>query len=482
MVDDAYELHPERLEIDGARLHSRRPRRVSDTYHDTHDLRLARWGVTLRWREGDGWTVKIPRRSRGGEVLDRDEIAVPGEPGTVPPAAIDLVVPFTRGAPLERVADLRTARVVRVWRDLDGGVVGELVDDRVVGDRRGEEVTFRELEFELAEGVDDDVLDHVADRLGLVGDATPKLVRVLGKRAAAPADVALPELGGKPTGADVIHRAIAGSVRHLLLHLPSARIGERPRGVHQSRVATRRLRSDLATFTPLLDQAWAKDLRGELRWLASELGHVRDADVLDARLSTALAEDDAFPTAAGVEIRARLASQRVRDRGALLVHLADERAIELYDHLVAAAAEPRTRGRADKKATNVLPPLVAKSWRDLRRGVRALPSEPSDSELHEIRSLAKRVRYAAEAVAPALGKDARRFAKSAARIQTTLGERNDDAVAAAWLERAAADGLGSQAAFVAGRLAERFGAGDPVDRDAWRAHYDDMRRRSDWLD
>jgi CHAD domain-containing protein len=247
-------------------------------------------------------------------------------------------------------------------------------------------------------------------------------------------------------------------------------------------VATRRLRSDLATFAPLLDEVWAKDLRRELRWLATELGHVRDADVLDARLSTALTDDDAFPTAAGVEIRAHLASQRVRDRGALLVHLADARAIELYDHLVAAAAEPRTRGRADKKATKVLPPLVAKSWRDLRRGVRALPVEPSDAELHEIRILAKRARYAAEAVAPALGKDARRFAKSAARIQTILGERNDGAVAAAWLERAAADGLGPEAAFVAGRLAERFAAGDPVDRDAWRGHYDDMRRRSDWLD
>ncbi len=38
------------------------------TYYDTVDRRLARWGITLRHRTGDGdramWTLKLPRTAR----------------------------------------------------------------------------------------------------------------------------------------------------------------------------------------------------------------------------------------------------------------------------------------------------------------------------------------------------------------------------------------------------------------------------------
>jgi glutamate-1-semialdehyde 2,1-aminomutase len=77
-----------------------------------------------------------------------------------------------------------------------------------------------------------------------------------------------------PTGgvAVVIRDALDSSVQRLLLADPIARVGEDPEGVHQARVATRRLRSDLRTFAPLLDPVWVTSLRDELRWLGSELG------------------------------------------------------------------------------------------------------------------------------------------------------------------------------------------------------------------
>ncbi|HEY6708812.1 MAG TPA: CHAD domain containing protein, partial [Actinomycetota bacterium] len=31
-------------------------RRLRTTYYDTSDLRLARWGASLRYRPGEGWT------------------------------------------------------------------------------------------------------------------------------------------------------------------------------------------------------------------------------------------------------------------------------------------------------------------------------------------------------------------------------------------------------------------------------------------
>jgi len=44
---------------------ARVPRALMAVYYDTPDLRLARWGVTVRHRTGDGsgWTV-TPQRAR----------------------------------------------------------------------------------------------------------------------------------------------------------------------------------------------------------------------------------------------------------------------------------------------------------------------------------------------------------------------------------------------------------------------------------
>ena len=64
-----------------------------------------------------------------------------------------------------------------------------------------------------------------------------------------------------------------------------------PDGVHKMRVATRRLRSALATFRPLLDRTITDPLRDELKWIAAELGGARDAEVLRMRLLDELAAE-----------------------------------------------------------------------------------------------------------------------------------------------------------------------------------------------
>lgn len=484
MVADDFVLRPERLVITGASLASRRTRWVHDEYHDTADLRLARWGVTLRWRDGEGWTVKIPRPSRGPLVLDRDEVHVEGAHGPVPAEAVAFVAPFARGAALERVADIATDRTARVWQRPDGSTLGELVDDRVTGTTEAGTVGFRELEFELDADADPAVLTSVAEQLGIAGGgrAMPKLVRVLGDAAAEPPDVICPTLAKRPRAAEAIRAVIAGTVAELLTNVPAARAGTSTEGVHRTRVATRRLRSDLQTFEPLLDKKWATRLRRELRWLTSELGRVRDADVLDIRIGEMLESHPEIDPVGGAELRSHLARQRDRDLETLLVHLADTRAVELFDHLVDAARSPRTRKRARKRrAAAALPPLVRASWRALRTAVDDLGPSPTDAELHRIRILAKRVRYAADAVSPAVGKEARRFAKAAASIQDSLGDINDSAVAAAWLERSAASDLGPRGAAAAGLLAEQFRAHAAAERTDWRKAYEKMRRRSGWL-
>jgi len=46
--------------LEGVTADAADEKRLETVYHDTPDLRLARWGVSLRHRAGEGWTVKLP--------------------------------------------------------------------------------------------------------------------------------------------------------------------------------------------------------------------------------------------------------------------------------------------------------------------------------------------------------------------------------------------------------------------------------------
>ena len=97
-------------------------------------------------------------------------------------------------------------------------------------------------------------------------------------------------------------------------------------------------------------------------------------------------------------------------------------------------AGPRSCPSADAPATEVLPPLVQGPGRSSAATSSALPDDPPDEALHDVRIRAKRCRYAAEAVAPALGTDARRVrARRSPTLQDVLGDHQDAVVAAAWL-------------------------------------------------
>jgi CHAD domain-containing protein len=484
ILSDSDELPDLSGAIDGATLGAVEERLIVDTYYDTADLRLARWGCTVRYRQGDGWVVKIPRSSKG-LVVDRDELAFGGKPGDPPARVLNLVAPLSRGAAIEEVASLRTRRHARAWAN-DGAVpVAEMTLDEVAGTATGSDaVCFRELEVELAPDADARLLDGIVERLSSTDDAVPdpvpKLVRVLGSAATEPADVVPSKLPAKPTAAEVIEAALSKSVVRLLLHLPVARLGTDPEGVHQARVACRRLRSDLQTFESLVDAEWAAALRVELRFLIDDLGLIRDSDVLGARLLAAIDSDPEIDREAGLMIVGRLHDQRKRDRQRLLRRLGNERTMTLLDDLVVAANAPATLPRAARPAKKVMPKLVRKPWRHLHRAVERLGDDPSPAELHRIRILSKRVRYASEAVAPATGKRAARFARDAADIQDALGELNDAAVARAWL-RSTAGELDGPTAFVAGQLAQQLANDAGPNLERWRSAYRSMTRRADWL-
>lgn len=203
---------------------------------------------------------------------------------------------------------------------------------------------------------------------------------------------------------------------------------------------------------------------------------------IDAARS-AVAEARALPAGdqrAASSLLAILEQEIAGLRKKLMADLDSERYIALLDRLVDAALAPATAADADLPATGVLPVLAAGPWRRLRSAVRQLPDNPTDPELHRIRILAKRARYAAEAVAPVAGPAATSFAKAAARVQTVLGEHQDSVTAQAWLRSARVSG---RRAFAAGELIAMEHVAAAEARDRWPKAWDalDRKRLRSWM-
>jgi CHAD domain-containing protein len=453
--------------------------RLQTVYFDTGDFRLARWGISLRHREGLGWTTKLPAED-GGDLLIRGEFTFPGEEATSPPdEAIDLIRAYVRTATLRPVVRLRTIRRMIQLLDLDDRHVGDIVDDEVsVLAGRRIAARFRELEVEITDATPDGLLDEVLGRLRAAGagspDPTPKYVRAVGPLATQPPEVLVGPLSAGPSVSEVLGRALAVSIVHLMRHDVVIRLDADPEGVHQARVSARRLRSDLRTFRTLLHPDWAGPLREELRWLGTVLGEARDADVLSERVQGRAELIPATEAPGVANVLEALAQRRKEAHGVVIEALRSERYATLLDRLVEAAHHPMVLPEADAAVTEIVPNLIRGPWEHLRKAVRAVGKRPSDVELHTIRIRAKRVRYAADALAPIMGKPARRFADAAAGLQTILGEHNDAVVAESWLRAWAAGHRSNDAAFAAGMLAGIERAAAQEARYRWRRAWKTM--------
>ena len=466
------------LSVAGLEVISAPPRHLDAVYYDTVDLRLVRWGCSLLHRTDEGWTVKLP------PVEDQDpkarrEIRFKGRWDQIPPGAAALVRVYARRAQLQQIARLRTVRRPVKLIDGSGRSLAEVVDEDVsTYGGRGPAGRFREIEIELAEGTDEGLLEGLASRLRTAGAGSAtrmsRLARALGTPALQAPDVVVVEPGDEHNAGDVIKAAIARSVLRFVVHMPAVQIGEDTEALHQARVATRRLRSDLRTFGPLLDEGWVTSLRDELRWMGDALGKVRDVDVLMLRLdatSTHLLEADRYPLRVMMTM---LQTERERRRRTLLTAVDEDRYLELLDRMVDAANQPRLLSSADRPFREALRELVRAPFELLMQTVLELPDKPTDPDLHRIRIRAKRVRYAAEAVAPLAGKKATRFAKAAARLQDTLGDLQDASVAHAWLSMSAHHH--PAVAFTAGQLAGFELARADSARTGWAVAWQELSR------
>jgi len=419
----------------------------------------------------EGLALEQSRRGPRRMLRSMPDRALPWQPAT-PPLPVDLAAP-PHGPPLVPIAAFSGRRTSFPLVSVDGAFQAVLLAGklRAVADERP-------VARLLLEGPAAALLAMAQTLVADLALLPPRASLAEEGRALARGEAPRPRRRGPSDLAEAatVEAALAGAIGHLLevmLHFaPACQLDEGPEGVHQTRVALRRLRSILKTFRPAARCPALDAFDAELKALADKLGPARDWDVflggLGAAVAAAMPDDHriaALTKAAAARRDAAYAALRVELEGAGFRRLALAGIALLHQApWRQPPAEDIAGERAGERATRLAQPLVAfacelldKRWHKLRTEGEDI-AEHSAEALHELRLEAKRLRYAAELFAPLWsGKATRRFLKRLAALQEDLGIANDTTVARSLVgslgRTVPAWAIGAVEGFAAGRVA-----------------------------
>lgn len=446
-------LHPEDADAvpgiplpDGWQAGPARTTHLRNTYFDTPDRAVLRSGAALRLRyDGTRWLQAIKTGGSGTLGLhERGEYEMPCAGDALAWDALAAACPcgFVQDAELRAaVGPVFRTDFTRTCIDLEGpdGARVELACDRGVAATEHDDIPLCEVELEQRAG---DVAAlhalarHLAEHVRLWPEDRSKAERgyaLADRRVDAPVHAGAPaETAGMRTR-EACAALVADGLLQLQRNLPAMLAADDPEGVHQARVGARRLRGALALFAPYVPRKHSRALRADLKWLCAPLGAARDWDVLRLRLQREMAGAAADPLAAAL---LELVCSR-RDAAYALLH-ERLRAHRCGAVLLDAAAWVRAcdadlplRKRASRPIEATAPGLLDDAYEAVRAGGRHFRRR-STEELHALRLLVKKLRYAVDFFGPLFpSKRQRRFARRVRRLQERLGAFNDCFVAEA---------------------------------------------------
>lgn len=209
--------------------------------------------------------------------------------------------------------------------------------------------------------------------------------------------------------------------------------GKDPEGVHQMRVATRRIRAAFRTFKRVLPSDLINDFSGEFKWVADCLGAVRDLDVYLSKLDEYAANIPQKYAASLNRYEQYLVDQRQNARKQLLDCLSGER----YRKLTTAFANVFQHKLSELSQAEFSRPsiaaaalrLIRKQHKVLRKNRRSITKHSPDKELHALRIECKRLRYLFEFFEPFYGKELKNSIRRLRKLQQVLGDFQDACVA-----------------------------------------------------
>ena len=469
---------------------------LKSIYYDTADRLLQDNGLALRVRQSGQRFVQTVKADSAVDPLRRGEWEA-SVPSIAPDVA--LAMPFVpaklredlRCQPLQAVFIADIHRLQRLV-DLPDAVI-EVAFDRGVLKAGGRAEPVSEIELELKEGsaaaiyglalqlaefgaLRPSIRSKAARGFDLASDAPPpaKRARKLDVDPGAPLE-------------DAFVVILASCLRDLLVSMPAAEDGRDPEGVHQVRVASRRLRSALDSMRTVVPSPTLDALRHDAQWMASSLSGARTWDIFQGETLPAVAGScPAIPGFAtlgeGAEDRRQSAYADARRA------LADARSTRF---LLRLGGWIEARGWRSDAAPESLPLLAEPAFsfarrilslhhsRVLKRG-RHFKSQTA-SERHKLRLAVKKLRYVADFMLPLCTdrKSAKQYTSRLSQFQDELGAFNDMATTGELLADlvAASAENGAAAAAIAGWQAHAMVGAEARLRDAWR---DFSRMRPPW--
>lgn len=431
---------------------SLRSRQLVTTYYDTDDHRLARRQLALRVRQAGRkfvQTLKTASDGQGAEVARGEwEVELPdGTPQLTAfnePAVLDLtglILPDELRPTFE--TRFRRQAMLIEWPDANRQPAQiEIAFDRGTIRADSAEAPICEIELELKRG-EPRALFELAQSLRALAPVRlqpqDKAARGYGLLTGNPPawrKARSVQLQDTMTVEDALQAILGACVRHWMENEAATHDARDPEGLHQIRVALRRLRSALTLFKTALGEQARVDWGTELRWLLGPLGPARDLDV--------------FATETLVPVRAG----RVGDPAlAVLAELVDDARWKAHHHVRETLASERYGDVAFGLACWV----ACRGWRQgadidvllaQRRNVRDFAAEILTRRhrqvrkrgrnfagldpvaRHDLRILFKKLRYGTEFFASLFpGREFDRYRAAASRMQDLLGLMNDVAVA-----------------------------------------------------
>jgi triphosphatase len=487
------------------------PAELVSVYFDTKKLKLRKKGLALRVRQIGQRHVQTVKQ----DGLARTGLFVRGEwehdiGGTEPDldAARKTALEPLLGKKLRRgLTPVFTTRVQRTVHSIrKGNAEIDLILDkgRVQTSRRS--APLCEVELELKQGEKADLFNlarRLAEEVPIQLAVTSKAER--GYRLATGDESEAVKIAPVILTPDLdVHSAFqtiaAACLRQLAANVPLIR-AEDAEGLHQARVALRRLRTTISLFSPMVEDPQTGALKVELKWITGELGPARELEVFLTEVVKLLA--DGKKRAPGLAVLARDLRQQRKDackRARIAVESARFRRLVVDTLAWIEVGDWTHNGR--KTARSLRERTIADAGADelKRRWEKVLKKGKEVDRLdperrHKLRIQAKKLRYAAEFLAAAFpGKKSarlrKRFLSHLKELQDALGELNDIVVHAGLLEGLAneekrGDKRGvapARKAFAAGRLSGREEARtSSVMKEAKRAYTDFAKMKPFWM-
>jgi inorganic triphosphatase YgiF len=451
-------------------------RNIVSVYFDTGNFKLRKSGFTLRVRrQGRRHLQTVKQEGEYAPLFVRHEWeqAIRGKQpdlDAVRETALKPLLSKKLVRKLKPVFETAVRRTVYPLRNGTSEIELTVDEGKVEAGRKSSRLS--EVELELKHGTPADLFsvarelaEDVPVQLSVRSKSERGYALVAGQ---APAAVKAPAVALARDGtAQVAFQAIARNCLYQLIANHPAVLAGKPEGLHQMRVAVRRLRAAMSLFSGMLADTQTREIKAQLRWLAGEMGPARELDVFMTGVVRPLANGRQKPGLAALlkDLRQRRTQAYARVHSAIdsfrfrrlvldtaaWIEVGDW--MQSDDDLARALRERPIRELAVEEISD-------RRKKILKRGKRLRTLAPQ--RRHKLRIQAKKLRYAAEFFADVFpGKKAarrrERFGAALETMQDALGELNDIAVheelsaALAQLQNGARKPRAKEA-FAAGRL------------------------------